>query len=310
MASSVDCLIGLGSNLGPREAALGRALDTLAAHDGITNLRHSRWLSTVPVGGPPGQETFLNGAARFQTKLSASEVFDLLFQTEQAVGRERKERWGPRAIDLDLLLHGEQIIRPNTADGLFVPHLRMAFRRFVLEPAAEIAPQMRHPLIGWTVAQLLEHLRSWPPYFVISSPSRQRARLLALDVAQPTGATLLSREKIPLAPPSGESSPQAWRQQASAYFESCNQLLPAIETWPIDDLHIADFHPGEILWDAPRRISAAEIDEMAEILRRPKLCVIDGHPVPRHRGPLLDIEKMTRPQAVTEIVAAIEAMRE
>lgn len=138
--------IGLGSNLGDREATIRAALDRLAATPGVRVLAVSRLRDTEPVGGPPGQPRFLNGVARLETTLSARSLLDLLLATEAALGRVRtagggssEPRWGPRTIDLDLLLFDEERIDEV---GLTVPHPRILERPFVFEPLGELAPEL------------------------------------------------------------------------------------------------------------------------------------------------------------------------
>lgn len=142
--------LGLGSNLGDRESAIAGALDRLAARGFRTTLRSSLWL-TEPVGGPP-QGMFLNAVAGGETALAPAALLDACLATEREMGRVRAERNGPRTIDLDILLYGSEQV---DAPGLVVPHPRLAERRFVLAPLAEVAPGLVHPVLGLTAAELL-----------------------------------------------------------------------------------------------------------------------------------------------------------
>jgi 2-amino-4-hydroxy-6-hydroxymethyldihydropteridine diphosphokinase len=134
--------IGLGSNLGDREAYLRRALDQLGADPALEVVAVSSLRETDPVGFVD-QPRFLNGAAAVENDLSARELLERLLAVEQLLGRRREgPRFGPRTIDLDLLLHGDEVV---DEPGLTVPHPRLAERRFVLEPLYELDPGLVVP---------------------------------------------------------------------------------------------------------------------------------------------------------------------
>lgn len=146
--------VGLGSNLGDREAMLRRALAALGAAPGVTLERVSAFRETEPVGFLE-QPRFLNAAAALETSLPPRDLLDLLLETERALGRTREgPRFGPREIDLDLLVCGNQQIDET---GLRVPHPRLGERRFVLEPLVELDPALVVPGLG-SVGELLARI--------------------------------------------------------------------------------------------------------------------------------------------------------
>ena len=145
--------VGIGSNLGEREINLERALELLSAEDGIEVSAVSEIRETEPVG-PVEQGPFLNGAARLETSLAPRELLERLLAVENRLGRVRTERWGPRTIDLDLLLYGGETV---DEPGLTVPHPRLHERRFALEPLADLDPELVVPGRG-RVADLLAEL--------------------------------------------------------------------------------------------------------------------------------------------------------
>jgi 2-amino-4-hydroxy-6-hydroxymethyldihydropteridine diphosphokinase len=174
------CLIALGSNLGDRAATLDAAIRSLAATPGVELLSHSAWQMTIAVGGDGPQPEFLNGAALFETSRDAAGFHAILQQIETQFGRQRHQRWGDRTLDLDLLLYGESIV---DTPALTVPHPRMSFRRFVLEPAVEIAGPMVHPTIGWTLDALLEQLEAGADAVAIESKNESAGDDLADSLA-------------------------------------------------------------------------------------------------------------------------------
>ena len=145
--------VGLGANLGPRELTLLEAVDLLRATEGVVVRAVSQLRETEPVG-VVDQPAFLNGAVELETELSARELLDRLLEVEQELGRVRAERWGPRTVDLDLLVFGAETI---DEPGLRVPHPRLHERRFALEPLAELAPDLVVPGRE-TVSELLAEL--------------------------------------------------------------------------------------------------------------------------------------------------------
>ena len=142
--------VGLGANLGAREETLRRALGLLAEADGVSVLAVSQLRETEPVG-VVDQPPFLNGAVALETTRTARELLDLLLAIEASLGRIREERWGPRTIDLDLLVYGDEVV---DEPGLRVPHPHLDERRFALEPLAELAPELEVPGRGRVSALL------------------------------------------------------------------------------------------------------------------------------------------------------------
>lgn len=149
-----SAFIGLGSNLGDREASLRRALAALAAEPDVELVAVSAFRETDPVGYAD-QPRFLNAAAEIETTLSPRELLERLLAIERSLGRTREgPRFGPRTIDLDLLVHGDEVV---DEPGLAVPHARLHERRFALEPLAELAPGLVVPGRG-SVDELLSWL--------------------------------------------------------------------------------------------------------------------------------------------------------
>lgn len=174
--------VALGSNLGNRQAHLAAALDALGRLPGTRVLRRSTIYETAPVGGPQGQGPYLNAVAELETALAPEQLLQGLREIEAAGGRERAVHHGPRTIDLDLLLHGDEV---RDTPELRLPHPLLHERLFVLAPLAELAPGLVHPVLRKSLGELLFALSGVKPFG--PSPGRELAGLRVLVTGSTSG---------------------------------------------------------------------------------------------------------------------------
>ncbi|NLK26989.1 MAG: 2-amino-4-hydroxy-6-hydroxymethyldihydropteridine diphosphokinase [Clostridiales bacterium] len=142
--------LSIGSNLGDKETNLNQAISMLMEDPDCNVKRVSSFIVTEPVGGVE-QDDFLNGAVYLKTLKTPHELLELIGKIEKALKRERIVHWGPRTIDLDILFYDNEIVQ---TEDLIIPHPEITNREFVLDPMCEIAPWLRHPVLGDTMVQL------------------------------------------------------------------------------------------------------------------------------------------------------------
>jgi len=332
-------LIALGANLGDRQGNLQRALELLDRTPGLRVSAHSRWFSTAPIGGPAGQAEFVNAAARVESTLSPLETLAVLHDVEAELGRQRRQRWAARCVDLDLLLFGDLVLK--TPD-LELPHPRMAFRRFVLEPAAEVAADLIHPVIGWTIGQLLSHLNSAPNYLAVTGVpgvgktelARNVAAVTAIRFVADSDAGLPAPETAPVQPLAAERA--RWRRRAELLARQnwtaetpvivsdfwLDQSLAYSQLWP-DERQRAEF-AAECRMDVIPGHGPRTTDGASRPVQ-PKLLVLLEAPqiserwksiraelrrlvFQRGNGPMLELDASRPDAALVELRAAVEAM--
>lgn len=147
--------IALGSNMGEKEQYLQQAVKALDEDENCRVKAVSRFITTAPYGYTQ-QDDFLNGCLQLDTLLTTEELLDLLHSIEAKADRKREVHWGPRTLDLDIIFYDDLVMDTET---LHIPHIDMHRRDFVLKPMAQIAPWVRHPVLGKTVSELLESLQ-------------------------------------------------------------------------------------------------------------------------------------------------------
>ncbi|EDX86559.1 2-amino-4-hydroxy-6-hydroxymethyldihydropteridine pyrophosphokinase [Synechococcus sp. PCC 7335] len=167
--SWLPAAIGLGSNLGESQKILLAAIEVIDSAVHTTVVGRSHFYKTAAIGPP--QPDYINACITIETELSAQQLLSYLLAVEQQFGRVRRERWGPRSLDLDLLLYGSYGSHIINRPGLTIPHPRLHERLFVLVPLTDVAPKWQHPIVQITVEACLAKLLQQPIGQVIDQVS-------------------------------------------------------------------------------------------------------------------------------------------
>jgi 2-amino-4-hydroxy-6-hydroxymethyldihydropteridine diphosphokinase len=283
------CLLSLGSNVGDRAATLEAALADITRLPDVQVARQSSTYRSQPVGGPAEQGEFLNAAAVVETRLAPLTLLAKLQDIETRYGRERTGRWAPRTLDIDLLLYASEV---SETEMLTLPHPRMSFRRFVLEPSAEIAPRMLHPVIGWPIERLLLHLTSASDQVAILSPSDDARRVVGKllvttfrghEIGAPTFAT------------AEHLWPAAWTTWVS-FPQAAPQKQPTAQSGTGLRYAAAAFPKLTIMLDADVAAQRPIRSEWSTIVRQPG------------RGPTLRLQVSDALSIEQDVLAAIAAV--
>lgn len=335
-----ESLIGLGSNLGDRAAVLQQAVAEISRLPSSRVIAVSRFLETVAATGGE-QPAFLNAAIRIETSLEPMGLLGHLQSVENRLGRVRADRWGVRTVDLDILLYDQQVLRLS---NLQVPHPRMAWRRFVLEPAAEIAGEMIHPTSGWSIGELLLHLDRADEYVAICGPPGAGKSRLASRVAQLVRGSVALLDVAPEMPAPDSPSENSFRFELEWLQLRAERIARPEGEVERAVPRLSDFWLGQSLVYArngldDRLFSAfsARWDEVQPRVLRPRLVVFLDRPgvgdsasdaadvsgeLPRRlrddlldrvlaprQSPALVLDGLDADWAVVEVAAAIQAMK-
>ena len=260
--------------MGQRESLIADAARRLARFPGLGPLRTSRLYQTPPIGGPGGQEPFLNAVAAFDTTLTAGQVLQALQRTEEELGRRRLARWGARSIDLDVVLHGSLM---GGHASLTVPHPRYTARLFVLRPACDVAGDFRDPRFGWTLRRLAEHLQAAPPSLAFVGDRYETRQEICLLVAQRHGLRI--------------RRPEPNRPEISPESIGCHDLSGALggDRGPVE----SDFRVAAAAATSARR-GSSRVDPTAESVAVGPWVAASPPPLPAAESPQARLPEMPR----------------
>jgi 2-amino-4-hydroxy-6-hydroxymethyldihydropteridine diphosphokinase len=317
-------LVSLGSNLGDRRRLLDDAVAVVGRLPQTTLVARSSWYETSPVGGPPGQTPFLNGVVVVETAVAPEQLLAELLTIETALGRVREMPWGPRTIDLDLLLYDDVVLR---TERLTLPHPRLAFRKFVLRGAGEIAGDWRHPQLDRTLGELADHLERTPRYVALVGRPHGFRSQLAAEAAHAAGARLVEPTPAGIAGSVDELGSDGLTTAGAIEFLDARaeavrrSSADAAEAWLIDDAWLV----AEAVELLARFDDEASRDRLREAIRRqaasdvtPRLIVsLDGNDAPADLRraapewvtlpPVVVVNIADREAALMEIAAALDA---
>jgi len=252
MAELKKSLLSLGSNLGNTQKFLSDALAKIEQVPEIQSVRVSRFRSSQPVGGPVGQDLFLNGAVEITTSLSVEQLLENTQRIEAELGRTRHSRWDARTIDIDILTFDDLVI---SSPQLVLPHPRMTLRRFVLEPVCDLAAFDVHPETGWSFQHHLDHLQLAGNY----------ALILNLTAVSPDRTLVsLSHDDTTLV---AQSLPVAGNEEELA------KNYRTLKQWSASEKFVlCNFAPRECLINQPDLIGSVE--KFERTILPPRLLVI------------------------------------
>lgn len=304
-----NVLISLGGNLGDPADAISHALRKLTENDHIEVTRSSTLYRTKAVGGSGPQSDFQNAAATLRTSLSPRQLLQTMNEIETQLGRVREQKWDARTIDLDILLFHDVFMAES---DLVIPHPRMIVRQFVLQPAADIAPDMVHSGNGWSIKRLFQHARNAYPWFAISNSDYalcKRVFEATLNADSACKASYALEHTLDYADRMMQSG--NLDHVADLFKHALNLLAWWFENGEIKNPYAALLVSRSIR-DYAQRLGlentfAQRLNEMI----RPKLLIKFGEPkkTPRSYQPILYIDPTDLQWAAREINAAAAAMR-